>query len=186
MAGIDGDFTSISALDISLASSPSTKAQFLSEMRNALLEVATVHSKHFLGYNSMGAESTSARTEHNESIAWPDEAALPHFRKTIETYRLEIQSLAADFTLLIKQSLGLPPTTLTRFLNNSPFNRFKITSYFPPPPSPSTDINPNQQGVGAHKDSVFMTYLLQAGEHNCLEVQNKSGAWILVPPILGT
>jgi isopenicillin N synthase-like dioxygenase len=105
MAGVEGDFTSIPTLDLSLASSPSTKPQFLSELRNALvrvgffyvknhsilaqtqqdaieqsfeffalplekkLEVATVHSKHFLGYNSMGAESTSAQTDYNESIA---------------------------------------------------------------------------------------------------------------------
>ena len=31
-----------------------------------------------------------------------------------------------------------------------------------------------------------MTYLLQDGEHSCLEVQNKAGEWIPVPPIPGT
>ena len=31
-----------------------------------------------------------------------------------------------------------------------------------------------------------MTYLLQGGDHNCLEVQNKTGNWIAVPPIPGT
>lgn len=31
-----------------------------------------------------------------------------------------------------------------------------------------------------------MTYLLQGGDHNCLEVQNKTGEWIAVPPIPGT
>ena len=40
--------------------------------------------------------------------------------------------------------------------------------------------------MAPHKDGVFMTYLLQLGEHKCLEVQNKSGVWIPVPPIPGT
>jgi len=114
---------------------------------------------------------------------WPDEAAVPHFRKAIEAYRSAVQSLAADFTTLIEEALSLPPTTITRLFNDSPFSRLKITSYPPPPPTSSSS---DEQGVGPHKDSVFMTYLLQAGEHNCLEVQNKSGAWTPVPPVPGT
>ena len=105
MAGTECDFASIPTIDLSLASSPSTRSLFLSGLRDALvrvgffyvknhsipdqvqqdaaeqsfeffalplekkLEVATVHSKHFLGYNRMGAESTSDRTDINESIA---------------------------------------------------------------------------------------------------------------------
>lgn len=100
-----GDFTVVPTLDLSLASSPETKAQFLSELRDALvrvgffyvknhsipghvqqdaiqksteffnlplekkLEVETVNSRHFLGYNRMDAEKTGARIDHNESIA---------------------------------------------------------------------------------------------------------------------
>ena len=95
-----------------------------------------------------------------------------------------MQALAADFTLLVEECLDLSPGSLTRLFNNSPFSRLKITSY--PPPPLESDTSTNLQGVGAHKDGVFMTYLLQGGEHNCLEVQNKSGAWIAVPPVPGT
>ncbi|GAB1313735.1 hypothetical protein MFIFM68171_03945 [Madurella fahalii] len=171
------------------------------------LEIETVYSKHFLGYNRMDAEKTSARADHNESIAigadllapsadepvylnlhgpsqWPDEIAAPGFRKAIESYRSAVQNLATEFTILIEEALGLKPTSVTRLFNDSPFSRLKITSY--PPPPRQTHAEDHQQGVGAHKDGVFMTYLLQGGEHNCLEVQNKSGAWIPVPPIPGT
>jgi len=100
-----GDFTAIPTLDLSLASSPETRPQFLLELRDALvrvgflyvknhpippqveqdaiqksteffnlpldkkLEIETVHSRHFLGYNRMDAESTAAKVDHNESIA---------------------------------------------------------------------------------------------------------------------
>lgn len=40
-------------------------------------------------------------------------------------------------------------------------------------------------GIGPHKDIAFMTYLLQGGTHNCLEVQNKLGHWVPVPPVPG-
>ena len=33
------------------------------------LEVETVHSKHFVGYNRMDAEKTATQIDHNESIA---------------------------------------------------------------------------------------------------------------------
>lgn len=42
------------------------------------------------------------------------------------------------------------------------------------------------QGVGAHKDSGFLTFLLQATPHCGLEVQNKAGDWIPAPPLPNT
>lgn len=61
-------------------------------------------------------------------------------------------------------------------------NKLKLIKY---PPPPSTQIQ-DVQGVGPHKDSCFLTYLLQGTPHTGLEVQNKSGAWIPAPPIPGT
>jgi isopenicillin N synthase-like dioxygenase len=56
----------------------------------------------------------------------------------------------------------------------------KLIKY--PPPRSDAD----SQGVGAHKDSEFLTFLLQATPHHGLEVQNKSGVWISAPPIEGS
>ncbi|KAM4067044.1 2OG-Fe(II) oxygenase superfamily protein [Hirsutella rhossiliensis] len=240
---MEDDFTAIPILDLSLARSPTTKPQFLAELRNALvcvgflyvrnhslpeqvqqealqrsmaffdlpldkkLEMETVHSKHFLGYNRIDAERTGAEIDHNESIAigpnlpapgpedpvylnlqgpsqWPDETALPGFRSALEGYLSAVQDLAADFTVLVAEALDLASTSLTRLFDDSPFSRLKVMRY--PPPSEQTTAAWGRRGVGPHKDGVFMTYLLQGGEHECLEVQNKSGAWIPVPPIPGT
>jgi isopenicillin N synthase-like dioxygenase len=58
---------------------------------------------------------------------------------------------------------------------------------YPPPPRPSgAEEHINLQGSGPHKDGSFLTYLLQGTPHLGLEVQNKAGHWISVPPIPGT
>lgn len=51
-------------------------------------------------------------------------------------------------------------------------------------PTPPSDAE--SQGVGAHKDSEFLTFLLQATPHHGLEVQNKAGEWISAPPMDGS
>ncbi|EYE98649.1 Clavaminate synthase-like protein [Aspergillus ruber CBS 135680] len=158
------DFTTVPVLDLSLAGSLTrTEPQFLPELRNALsvqrnaiqqaaeffdlsldkkLEMETVKSKHFLGYNIMASEKTAAEIDYNESIAlapdhpvpdpndpvylnvqgpnqWPDEAAVPKFRNVFETYLSVVQLLAANFTSLIAKALNLEPNALTRFLHSS-------------------------------------------------------------------
>lgn len=40
--------------------------------------------------------------------------------------------------------------------------------------------------MGPHKDSCFLTFLLQGTPHTGLEVQNKAGTWLPVKPIPGT
>ncbi|KHN97090.1 Oxoglutarate/iron-dependent oxygenase [Metarhizium album ARSEF 1941] len=172
------------------------------------LEIETVHSRHFLGYNRMDAERTAAKVDHNESIAtpqigadlpapgahepvymnlqgpsqWPDASVLPNFKAAITTYRRAVQALADRFTPLIAEALEIPAPSLTRLFADNPFSRLKITNY----PPPAAAAGHHVQGVGPHKDGVFMTYLLQGGAHNALQVQNKSGAWIPVPPVPGT
>jgi len=56
---------------------------------------------------------------------------------------------------------------------------------YPRPPI-SGDDGTGFQGVGAHKDSGFLTFLLQATPHHGLEVQNKVGDWIPAAPIPNT
>lgn len=96
-----------------------------------------------------------------------------------------MQTLADSITPLIAEALDIPTSALNRLFTNKPFSRLKITNY-PPPPASSISTTVPIQGVGPHKDGVFMTYLLQGGSHNSLEVQNKSGTWVAVPPIPGT
>lgn len=67
----------------------------------------------------------------------------------------------------------------------NPLNLLKLLQY-PPPLGLTKDEDARSQGVGAHKDSLFLTFLLQGSPHQGLEVQNKAGTWIPVPPVPDT
>ncbi|KAI3006703.1 hypothetical protein CBS147346_3603 [Aspergillus niger] len=164
------------------------------------LEIEMVNSKHFLGYSRLGAETTARQIDYREQFdfatelpppapdaplyrnirgpnQWPDEKAIPRFRHAVEAYLAEMSPVAEAFRTLIAEALDLPPTALQQFFENPTQQKLKLIKY-PPPSTPS-----EAQGVGAHKDSEFLTFLLQATPHTGLEVQNKAGEWIPAPPM---
>jgi len=79
----------------------------------------------------------------------------------------------------------MPPDSFEKFFENPQHNKLKLVKY--PPPPKKENIPPGAgdsvQGVGAHKDGSFLTFLLQATPHTGLEIQNKDGDWIKAPPI---
>lgn len=87
-------------------------------------------------------------------------------------------------TSLIAEALDLDPNAFDSFFDSPQQNKLKIVKY---PPPPDVDSNTSVvQGVGPHRDSAFLTLLLQGTEHIGLEVQNKNGSWIQAPPIPNT
>ncbi|GMF68070.1 unnamed protein product [Aspergillus oryzae] len=124
--------------------------------------------------------------EMNDTIKWPNETAIPGFRAAMEDYVKHIQTLGDDFKVLVAEALDLEPTAFLRFFDEQPQDRLKLAKY--PVPSSIADSEPSGsfQGIGPHKDSSFLTFLLQGTPHRGLEVQNKSGEWIPAPPIPGT
>lgn len=78
----------------------------------------------------------------------------------------------------------MPPSAFDQAFDTPQQHKLKLIKY----PSPSSDKRDeaNSQGVGAHKDSGFLTFLLQATPHHGLEVQNKAGDWIPAPPVPDT
>ncbi|QMW35946.1 hypothetical protein G4B84_011475 [Aspergillus flavus NRRL3357] len=124
--------------------------------------------------------------EMNDTIKWPNETAIPGFRAAMEDYVKHIQTLGDDFKVLVAEALDLEPTAFLRFFDEQPQDRLKLAKY--PVPSSIADSEPSGsfQGIGPHKDSSFLTFLLQGTPHRGLEVQNKSGEWIPAPPVPGT
>jgi len=97
----------------------------------------------------------------------------------------EISDLAVSFNRLIAEALDLPANAFDQFFEMPQHNKLKLVKYPIPPadePIPENGI----QGVGAHKDGSFLTFLLQATPHTGLEIQNKAGDWIQANPIPGT
>jgi isopenicillin N synthase-like dioxygenase len=94
-----------------------------------------------------------------------------------------IDKLADSFTSLVAEALDLPSAAFEGFFDVPQQNKLKLIKY----PEP-VHSNPDEdtQGVGPHKDSCFLTFLLQGTPHTGLEVQNKAGVWLPVKPIPGT
>jgi isopenicillin N synthase-like dioxygenase len=170
-------------------------------------KIEKANSPHFLGYSKLGAELTKGKTDYREQLdlatdhvsrwkpgdpdylniwgpsQYPDEALIPGFRQTAETYLSQVAALGTTFVTLIAEALGLPPDGLSRFYDTPDRmqHRGKIVQY----PVP-TERSESDQGVGPHYDAGFLTILLQASAHPGLQVQNLSGDWIDAPPIPGT
>ncbi|KAJ5135006.1 Oxoglutarate/iron-dependent dioxygenase [Penicillium bovifimosum] len=169
-------------------------------------EIEMVNSPHFLGYSRLGAEITALKPDYREQFdfatelpapgpneplyrnvvgpnQWPDEKVIPGFRKSLETYLSEVSSLANVFPGFIAEALDLPPTAFDQVFDTPQQHKLKLVKY---PPPPGSNDGFNFQGVGPHKDSGFLTFLLQGTPHHGLEAQNKTGTWISVPPLPGT
>ncbi|KAL1743787.1 hypothetical protein HDZ31DRAFT_83172 [Schizophyllum fasciatum] len=168
--------------------------------------IAMTRSPHFLGYTALGAERTRNAVDRREQLdfatphasrwregdpdyynlwgpaQWPREEALPGFRAVAERYLLEVQELGYAFAGLVGEALGLGEGGLAKFYDKPELmqHRAKLVKY------PTVPEGEEGQGVGAHYDAGFLTFLLQASDHEGLQVQNLTGDWIDVPPIPGT
>lgn len=92
----------------------------------------------------------------------------------------EMTALGERFLTLVEQALSLPAQSLHQFLSEQ--HRLKLVHY------PATELGDDGQGVGPHKDSSgWWTFLLQASpDVGGLQVLNKAGDWVDVPPKPGT
>ena len=116
---------------------------------------------------------------------WLPEETTPGLRQAVEAYLEETQALADKFILLIADALDINQAAFTKLLQREPpYSVLRIGAYSQPDTPQPTETE--FQGVGPHKDGSFLTYLLQGTDHSSLEVQNKSGAWIPVPPVPNT
>ncbi|CAI7629745.1 unnamed protein product [Penicillium pancosmium] len=129
-----------------------------------------IHSASFLGYTRLGAETTASQTDLRE---YPKS---PGVQNLVEQYISHIDRLAQDFVHLVAECLSLPVDTFDNFKGK--MSRLKFVKY---PPSA-----PGSQGVGPHKDSAGLFTFLSQDNTGGLQVLNKNGQWIDVPPIEGS
>lgn len=106
-----------------------------------------------------------------------------------------MSSLSTEFTSLIAEAIGLPPSAFDRFFDPNQQHKLKIVKYPDTGalnlPAGTADDNAAEaagtaQGVGPHKDSMLTSYLLQVPPHTGLQALNPSGSWIDCPPLPGT
>ena len=116
---------------------------------------------------------------------WPDEDALPGFRKVYEEYMGLMGEMSMKFIRLCAEAIGLEVDAFDKFFDSSQQHKLKIVKY---PDLDELGVPEGQegQGVGPHKDSMLTSYLLQASQHRGLQVQNAEGKWVDCPPVDGT
>jgi isopenicillin N synthase-like dioxygenase len=107
---------------------------------------------------------------------WPK--ALPELKPVLLRYQDEVTKLGIRLTEVVAEALGQEPDVFAPIYTPAPNQLLKIIRY------PGRQTAAGSQGVGAHKDSGFVTVLLQ-DKVGGLQVEGPDG-WIDAPPVPGT
>ncbi|MCG8708194.1 isopenicillin N synthase family oxygenase [Brenneria sp. 4F2] len=164
--------------------------------------VAMIHSPHFRGYNRAGAEVTRSQPDWREQFdigaerpalhllahdpgwrrlqgpnLWP--AALPALKTALLQWQQAMTRMALRLLRAFAEALELPVTAFDALYGHKPNEHIKLIRY------PGQPNDGGQQGVGAHKDSGFLSFLLQDNQQG-LQVEVEPGRWIDALPLAGS
>jgi isopenicillin N synthase-like dioxygenase len=194
-----------SAIDVALAGELRALARRIFALPpGELAAIAMLHSPHFRGYTSVGSERTQGRADLREQLdfapertadpdaangpayrrlpgpnQWP--AAVPELRPALLAWMRRCEALAHDLTAALLEAIGVPAAAVEGAFTPDPFTRLKIVRY------PGM-AEPAAQGVGAHRDTGFLTLILDDGSGGlfvrdgaeAIEVRAPAGALIVV------
>lgn len=156
------------------------------------------NSRHFRGWEPVGAEHTNNRPDMREQIdlwtdhparpldatprylrllgpnQWPPHDVAPGFKPALDRWFAEMADLADDLLRLLALSLALKENHFDALFGAERMSLGKLIGY---PETPRGEF-----GVNAHHDAGFLT-LLAAGKTPGLEIENANGDWIPVPVV---
>lgn len=166
------------------------------------LSVDMEHSAQFRGYTRAGGELTRGQPDWREQFdinaerpliaqgegvpswtrlqgpnQWP--AALPGLKPVLLRWQAEMTRLAIRLLRAFATALEQPEVAFEPVYRDAPNQHIKIIRY------PGRGVAQSDQGVGAHKDSEFLSFLLQ-DEQAGLQVATGDGQWIDAAPLPGT
>jgi isopenicillin N synthase-like dioxygenase len=175
----------------------SLSRRFFSLPESDKLAIEMINSPHFRGYNRAGFEHTRGKPDWREQVdigserpaldpsaikdpwdrlqgpnLWP--SALPELRPTLLAYLDSVTALAIRILQAFSAALEQPEDIFAPIYSPAPNQLIKIIRY------PGRADSASRQGVGAHKDSGFVTILLQEKAAG-LQVEGADG-WIDAPP----
>ncbi|MDU3077831.1 MAG: isopenicillin N synthase family oxygenase [Mixta calida] len=166
------------------------------------LKVKMANSPHFRGYNLSGVEITRSQPDFREQFdigaerealpvtpdspawqrmqgpnQWPQ--ALPALREVVTRWQREMTRVALELLRAFAEALRLPRNAFDTLYGARPNEHIKLIRY------PGRAANESRQGVGAHKDSGFLTLLLQDDQAG-LEVELTPNSWVAASPLPGS
>jgi isopenicillin N synthase-like dioxygenase len=108
---------------------------------------------------------------------WP--SALPALRPELLNWQARLTEVARRLVRAFAEALEQPSDTLDGLIGATPNQTMKIIRY------PGQEGPRDDQGVGAHKDSGLLTFVLQDSRRG-LQVQKEDGSWVDAVPVPGT
>lgn len=164
------------------------------------LEIHNVRSPQFRGYTSLGNEYTNGQSDLRDQIdiglelpppalgpgdpawlrlrgpnLWP---SVPGFREALEPWMAQMDEVGKVLLHALAEALGQPPDHFDEMVTPHPELLTKVIRY----PAP-TEWHPSDQGVGAHRDTGFLSFIHQ-DEVGGLEV-DRDGTFVGVAPMPG-
>ncbi|VYT83370.1 isopenicillin N synthase family oxygenase [Metakosakonia massiliensis] len=163
-------------------------------------QVAMIHSPHFRGYNRAASEITRGKPDWREqfdigaerpelSLAqddprwrrlqgpnqWPDQQ--PALKETLLLWQKSMTEMALVLLRAFAEALRLPADAFDALYGEMPNEHIKLIRY--------PGQQDGAQGVGAHKDSGFLSFLLQDQQRG-LQVEVAPDRWIDAAPLPGS
>ncbi len=160
--------------------------------------VGMLNSPHFRGYNRAASEITRGQPDLREQFdvgaereplppaqypaawarlqgpnQWP--TALPQLKPLVLGWQHAMTQMALRLLRAFAQALSLPEDAFDALYGDKPNEHIKLIRY------PGRHAQQSRQGVGAHKDSGFLSFLLQ-DEQAGLQVEVEEGRWIDAEP----
>ena len=160
--------------------------------------VGMIHSPHFRGYNRAASEITRGQPDLREQFdlgaerqalpldpdsppwarlqgpnQWP--AQLPQLKPLLLEWQQAMTRMSLRLLRAFAQALSLPEQAFDPLYGARPNEHIKLIRY------PGRAAGQSNQGVGAHKDSGFLSFLLQDQQAG-LQVEVEEGRWINAPP----
>lgn len=164
--------------------------------------VGMINSPHFRGYNraaseitrgkpdlreqfDLGAEREVLATDENSPLwarlqgpnQWPQ--ALPTLKPLLLQWQQAMTGMSLRLLQAFAQSLALGQEAFDPLYGDKPNEHIKLMRY------PGQASDESNQGVGAHKDSGFLSFLLQDQQAG-LQVEVEEGRWIDALPRANT
>jgi isopenicillin N synthase-like dioxygenase len=104
---------------------------------------------------------------------WP--AALPELKPLVLAWQHAMTQMSLRLLRAFAQALSLPANAFDALYGDTPNEHIKLIRY------PGRHAGQSRQGVGAHKDSGFLSFLLQDQQAG-LQVEVEEGRWIDAAP----
>lgn len=164
--------------------------------------VGMINSPHFRGYNRAASEITRGKPDLREQFdlgaerevlptadnspywarlqgpnQWPQ--ALPTLKPLLLDWQQAMTAMSLRLLRAFAQALALGPEAFDQLYGDKPNEHIKLMRY------PGQASDESNQGVGAHKDSGFLSFLLQ-DQHAGLQVEIEEGRWIDALPRANT